>query len=64
MAKIKDKQFSEMTKKELKTLYAEYYDLIYGQMPCYGTSDLRMLDSISRELDKRGVQINLTPNFS
>jgi len=59
-----EKTFQQMTKKELKNLYKEYYDICYGFNACYGTSDIRNLDSIEKELDKRGININLTPNFN
>jgi hypothetical protein len=55
--------FKNWTTKKLKEYYLSYYDAIYGQNPCYGMSDLRMINGIEIELEKRKIQIELTPKF-
>ena len=49
------KFFADWTTKKLKDEAKSYHQTIY-QVGCYGTSDLRMYDSILNELEKRGVE--------
>jgi len=48
--------FADWTTKKLKDEARAYDQMIY-EVGCYGTSDLRMLDGICKELDERGVDI-------
>lgn len=47
--------FADWTTAKLKSEARSYDQMIY-EVQCYGTSDLRMLDGILAELDRRGVQ--------
>jgi len=46
--------FENWTTKELKQEAINYDELI--NIGCYGTSDVRILEGIMAELDKRGVE--------
>lgn len=48
----------EWTNKKIKDYYISYYDSIYGKNTCYGMSDLRMLNSLEKELEIRGIEIS------
>ena len=52
------KYFSEWTTKKLKDYYKSYNDSIYGESACYGMSDLRMLNALGKELERRKVVIS------
>jgi len=59
-----EKTYKKMTKKELKDMYCEYYDLINGKFPCYGTKDMITFDNIAVELERRGITIDFKPIFN
>jgi len=52
------------TIKQLKKEYAELYDIIYGQNACYGSHDILRLRAVEKELEERGVEIQLKVNFN
>lgn len=56
-------KIEKMTNEQLKDEYRGYYQQIY-QVECYGTSDLRRLDSVANELDRRGITIDNQPHFT
>ena len=43
-----------MTDQQIKSEYKMYFDIIHNEHGCYSTRDLRWLDALERELDKRG----------
>jgi len=58
----KSRFFKDWTTKKLQEEAIGYYDLIYN-LECYGTRDLKALDGISAELNKRGVESYTTLSF-
>lgn len=57
------KTYKEFTVKELKEEYRGLYQAIY-QIGCYGSHDLQMLDAVAGELERRDVEISMTPQFN
>lgn len=45
----------EWTNKKLKEYATSLYELIYGEVSCYGRSDLFMYSNVLKELDNRGI---------
>lgn len=56
-------KFSDWTTKKLKQEAVGYHQLIYGNVQCYGTSDLRIYDGILNELANRGIEPRLELAF-
>jgi hypothetical protein len=52
-------ELNKMTKKQLQDELRTYEDLIHGAFPCFGTKDLRYLDNIYHEIDKRGFSVSI-----
>lgn len=55
--------FKNWTTAKLKKTASEYYDLIHGQNPCYGTKDILTLDGVSNELENRGIELRYKLTF-
>lgn len=56
-------KLSDWTTKKLKQVALELDEQIYGEFPCYGTSDIRFLDGVLAELDERGITISKKLSF-
>lgn len=52
----------DWTNKKLKQEASEYYDLIYGFNPCYGSHDIQIFDTLTNELYKRGINSKISFN--
>lgn len=53
----------EWSTKKLKAEARTYYDLIYGEYPCYGTRDLIAYNEIMDTLASRRVTVSLSLEF-
>jgi len=59
----KSKYFKDWTTKKLK-MEATIYDHMIHSIECYGTRDVVALMGISKELEKRGINIGSKISFS
>lgn len=55
--------FAEWTTKKLKQESKDYHQTIY-EVGCYGSSDIRRLEGILKELDSRGVDFTISTRLS
>jgi len=59
------KQYKNYTNKELKAEYKEYYNIVHDPVCARSsTSDIRTLDALEQELNKRDILISLQPSFN
>jgi len=56
-------KYSDWTSKKLIDSALSYYQLIYGEITCYGVRDMVAYDRICQELHSRNYAIKLTPSF-